>query len=70
VVEIIFVSNNETIWDPSRLAGKCEAVPKSFKQRYLSMLVAGIDVGAATAKTVILNEDGICASASVVRTAK
>lgn len=27
------------------------------------MLVAGIDVGAATAKTVILNENGICGSA-------
>ena len=63
LVERIFVSNNETIWDPSRLSGKCGDVPKSLKLRHLSLFVAGIDVGAATAKAVILNENGICSSA-------
>jgi predicted CoA-substrate-specific enzyme activase len=33
------------------------------KEPYKSMLVAGIDVGAATAKTVILNEGEICSYA-------
>ena len=30
LIERIFVSNNETIWNPSGLSGKCGEVPKSL----------------------------------------